>query len=90
MTRPITPAMPDSYNPNRLLDELLRLLSLKNDAALARTLQVAPPVLSKIRHYRLPVGATMILRIHEIGNIPVKDIRDFLGLPFVANEPLAA
>jgi len=45
-----------TYNPNRLLDTLIERLRLKNDAALSRALEVAPPVISKIRHGRLPVG----------------------------------
>ena len=39
------------YDPNRLLDTLIRHLNLKNDAALSRALEVAPPVISKIRHF---------------------------------------
>jgi hypothetical protein len=44
------------YDPNNLLDTLIKHLHLKNDAALSRALEVAPPVISKIRHRRLPVG----------------------------------
>ncbi len=51
-------ASQESYNPNHLLDILLGKMQLKNDAALSRLLEVAPPVISKIRHHRLPVGAT--------------------------------
>ena len=52
------------YNPDKLLDALLDRLVLKNDAALARALEVAPPVISKIRHRRLPVGASILIRMH--------------------------
>jgi hypothetical protein len=55
------------YNPNRLLDTLIENLRLKNDAALSRALEVAPPVISKIRHHRLPVGASLLIRMHEVG-----------------------
>lgn len=37
----------------------------KNDAALARFLDVMPPVISKIRHGRLPVGNELMIRIHD-------------------------
>ncbi len=50
-------------DPNAVLDEVTKQLGLKNDAALARALEVAPPVISKIRHYRLPIGSTLKLRI---------------------------
>ncbi len=42
-----------AYDPNNLLDTLIEKLHLKNDAALSRALEVAPPVISKIRHRRL-------------------------------------
>ena len=35
------------YDPNNLLDTLIKQLHLKNDAALSRALEVAPPVISK-------------------------------------------
>lgn len=52
-----------TYDPNRLLDAIIERLNLKNDAALSRALEVAPPVISKIRHARLPVGASMLIRM---------------------------
>ena len=69
----------DKYNPGRLLDALAERLSAKNDAALSRALEVAPPVLSKIRHGRLPVGATILLRMHEASGIPIRELRDLMG-----------
>ncbi|MFS2004627.1 hypothetical protein ACEN9F_13475 [Duganella sp. CT11-25] len=66
--------------PNYLIDMLLEKYKLKNDAALARALKVAPPVISKVRHLRLPVGPFLILRIHEVFGTPVADIRAWGGL----------
>ncbi len=68
-----------AYNPGRLLDTLAERLGAKNDAALSRALEVAPPVLSKIRHGRLPVGATILLRMHEASAIPIRELRDLMG-----------
>ncbi|GGY03234.1 hypothetical protein GJV26_00990 [Massilia dura] len=68
-----------NYNPGRLLDALAERLAAKNDAALSRALEVAPPVLSKIRHGRLPVGATILLRMHEASGIPIRELRDLMG-----------
>jgi len=67
------------YNPNRLLDALIDHLKLKNDAALARALEVAPPVLSKIRHRRLPVGAALLIRMHEVSELTISDLRYLMG-----------
>lgn len=67
------------YNPDKLLDSLLSKLQLKNDAALSRALEVAPPVISKIRHRRLPVGASILIRMHEVSDLSVAELRDLLG-----------
>jgi hypothetical protein len=69
----------ESYNPNNLLDVLIRKLNLKNDAALSRALEVAPPVISKIRHRRLPVGASLLIRMHEVSTMSVRELRDLMG-----------
>jgi plasmid maintenance system antidote protein VapI len=69
----------ESYNPNHLLDILIERLNLKNDAALSRALEVAPPVISKIRHRRLPVGASMLIRMHEVSSLSVRELRDLMG-----------
>ncbi len=60
---------------NKLLDAVMAKLGLKNDAALSRALEVAPPVISKIRHGRLPVGATLLIRMHEITDIAIRELK---------------
>ena len=67
------------YDPNRLLDTLIEKLRLKNDAALSRALEVAPPVISKIRHRRLPVGASLLIRMHEVSELSIRDMRELMG-----------
>ncbi|MDO8729484.1 MAG: hypothetical protein Q7K26_06445 [bacterium] len=67
------------YDPNNLLDTLVKKLHLKNDAALSRALEVAPPVISKIRHRRLPVGASLLIRMHEISDLSIKELRALMG-----------
>lgn len=69
----------ESYNPNHLLDTLLDRLKLKNDAALSRILEVAPPVISKIRHRRLPIGASLLIRMHEVTDLSIRELRDLMG-----------
>lgn len=63
-----------AVEPNKLMDVLLSKGNLKNDAALARKLEVASPVISKIRHGKLPVGATMRIKIHETFDMSFADI----------------
>lgn len=67
------------YDPNRLLDALIVKLNLKNDAALSRALEVAPPLISKIRHRRLPVGASLLIRMHEVSNLSIRELRELMG-----------
>lgn len=76
-----TPTDPDVllYDPDRLLNALCEQLRVKNDAALARALEVAPPVISKIRHRRLPISASLLIRIHEVTGITIRDLRYLMG-----------
>lgn len=67
------------YNASGLLDEAAKRLGAKSDAELSRALLVAPPVISKLRRNRMPVGDSMILKLHEIADMPVKEIRTFIG-----------
>lgn len=65
----------------RLFDHLLSKFDLKNDAALARRLSFAPPVISKVRHGTLEVSPNTILVIHETLGVPVKEIRQVMAMP---------
>jgi hypothetical protein len=67
------------YDPDNLLGSLIGRLKLKNDAALSRALEVSPPVISKIRHRRLPVTASLLIRMHEVSALSIKELRDLLG-----------
>ncbi|MFZ6720614.1 hypothetical protein [Undibacterium sp. Ji49W] len=67
------------YDPNHLFDTLIKRLHLKNDAALSRLLDVAPPVISKIRHHRLPIGASLMISMHEASGLSIKELRALMG-----------
>lgn len=71
--------MMNTYDPNKLLDALIKRMNLKNDAAISRTLEVAPPVISKIRHGRLPVGASLLITMHEVSEIKISELRNLMG-----------
>jgi hypothetical protein len=68
-----------TYDPNRLLDALIEKFHLKNDAALCRLLAVYPPVISKIRHHRLPMGATLLISMHEASGLTIAELRALMG-----------
>lgn len=61
-----------------LLNELIRMKGLKNDAALCRFLEVQPPIISKMRNGMLPFGASMIIRIHDAFGMPIREIKALL------------
>jgi hypothetical protein len=68
-----------NYDPNHLLDTLITLLNLKNDRALCQKLDVAPPVISKVRSRVLPIGSTLLIRMHEVSQLSIKELRDLMG-----------
>ncbi len=68
-----------SYAPARFLDRVEEQLRLKNDAALARSLEVTPALLSRIRNRRMPVSASLLLSIHELSQIAIPDLRQMMG-----------
>lgn len=67
------------YNPNNLLDTLIRRMGLKNDGALSRKLRVATSVIVGIRHGRLPVAASMLIWINEATGISIYELRELMG-----------
>ena len=67
------------YDPDQLLGSLIGKLNLKNDAALSRALEVSPPVISKIRHRRLPVTASLLIRMHEVSALSIAELRQLMG-----------
>lgn len=72
-------------NENALLDLACRMLKAKNDAQLSRALGVAPPVISKTRHAVLPVGAALVVKLHEATGLSTREIKSY-----VTHGPMAA
>ena len=65
-------------NGAALLDAAIARNQLKSDAALSRLLEVAPPVLSKVRHAKLPVGDALIVRVQEFAGMTLPESRQFV------------
>jgi hypothetical protein len=63
---------------NGLLDYLLITYKIKNDTALCRLLEVPKCNLSKARHGVNAFGDSWILAIHEVFEIPIKEIKEML------------
>lgn len=68
-----------TYDPNYLLDFIVEHLNLKNDAALSRVLRIEPSGISKIRHRKLPIGASLLLRMHDATEISIRELRAMMG-----------
>lgn len=66
-------------NGDKFVDGLLRKCQIKNDAALCRILEIAPPRISKIRHGKIPISADLILRIHDTLALSIKEIRKLMA-----------
>ena len=58
-----------------LIDHLRREYKIRTDADLAKLLGVRPPAISKLRHGTSALTPSIILKIHETFNMPVKEIR---------------
>lgn len=71
---------------NALLDLLKAGANLKNDAALSRALDVAPPVISKLRSGRLPLGATILLAMHEVFEVSIAELKALAGGNEIAKQ----
>jgi transcriptional regulator with XRE-family HTH domain len=66
---------------NDLVTAIVEKMKLRNDAALARRLKVAPPVISKIRNGKLPVGASFLIRAHEESGMEIREMKAIAGQP---------
>lgn len=66
---------------NNFLNAIISNLNLKNDAALAKALDVMPPVISKFRAGVIPFGAVHIIRAHELTLWTIAEIKAQLPAP---------
>ena len=58
----------------KLIAGLVALHGLKNDAALAHKLEVAPPVISKVRNGHLPIGDSLLIKIQRTFNMTLPQV----------------
>jgi len=59
----------------KLLDELQKRFDIPNDRQLAARLKVSTPVISRIRNGKCAVSADIMIRIHEVFEIPIAEIK---------------
>lgn len=72
--------MPANDAVGYFLNHVKKTMQLKNDAALARALEVEPSRIAHVRRGRQPMGDTIILQLHELTDMPIRDIKGMLGM----------
>ena len=75
----LRPAQSMHIKPRDLLDALIKHFDIKNDAALARVLELSPPMISKLRSRVLPMSAFVLIRMHEVSGISIVGLRRMMG-----------
>lgn len=80
------------YTPELFLDRLCQKLGARSLSALGRVVGLSPSVLSKVKRRRLAVSSEILLKIHDATDIPVRELRQWMGdmRPLFARVPLRA
>ena len=63
------------YQPNALIDHLITRFNIRTDAALAKMMELQPPTISKMRHGKMSLTPSFILKVHDTFDIPIKEIK---------------
>ena len=69
----------DGYDPNRLFNALIQVYALRNDARLARTLEVPFMLVKKMRNQDIPVTPALLIRMEEVSGWSARTLRDLMG-----------
>jgi hypothetical protein len=81
------PTPVDIKRHNALLNYLVEQLGVTTDSALARKLDVAPPVISKIRHGHMAIGATLQLGMLDSGALTHEQLRRYVSSSVTQDIP---
>lgn len=73
------PAQANTYSQARLLDALLNHFQLERDSELARRLDMPRSFICRLRKGRSPVGAALLIRMHDESGISIMELRRLLG-----------
>lgn len=69
-----------SYSPNRLINKVQEKMRIQSDLQLAIAISVDRTTIAKIRKKKVPVGASMLLRLHDLTGLPAKELRKWMGV----------
>ena len=76
---PTVAAAKATYSPENLLAAIAKDLKLKNDAQIAKALDLYAPLISKIRNRHITVTPYVLLRVVEATGWTVAEARQKLG-----------
>jgi transcriptional regulator with XRE-family HTH domain len=68
-----------TYQPDVLIDFVREKMGLASDAELCRALGIHPPAISKIRHRKMGLGATLLLIFHDVTGMSISELRALMG-----------
>jgi plasmid maintenance system antidote protein VapI len=77
-TQKLTYTVGNAYNPNHMLDTLMRKMDIENDTALARKLKVTTPTITMMREGRISISASMMICFHKASGMSVRELRELL------------
>jgi transcriptional regulator with XRE-family HTH domain len=66
------------YSPIYFFDELKKRLNILTDASVCKTFNISPSTISKIQHGHSAVSPEILLKIHEMTNIPIFELREMM------------
>lgn len=69
----------------KFLDYVKHVAGVDTDAALSHLLELSPAALSKLRNERRPIGPAILVRIHEVTDISIRDLKHLAGQPCLSS-----
>ena len=74
-----TELAPNQYLPEALFEHLYARLGVKSYTALGLAIGLSPSVVSKVRNRKVAISSEILLKIHEATDIPVRELRRWMG-----------
>lgn len=68
------------YEPNRLLDFVKSEIGVETDKKFSSILNVHPSMISKVRQKKTLMSSDMLLSIHDLTGMPIKEIKRKMGI----------
>lgn len=67
------------YQPSRLFDAICKNCALKTDSELAVLLGIGNAQICKVRHGNQPLSGQLLLRIHEVTGMEIRQLKMLMG-----------